>query len=609
MKDVVAVLMSLLMATPNLWVTEAVTLPTTGHHEYAHHHLIVHFRPGVSIPTNPRVLIQQIPSGNKVLDELKAHMALTEVVRLAPTLPTSADEGGPAWPPRAQRAHQLLQDVAAVVRRYGQERAVLLRFARPIDPHRLADQLMRRYPDLIEFAEPDYIEPVTAVPNDPRFRSQWYLRHRTADPQRRADIRATEAWDITTGSPDVVIAIIDAGVDAEHPDLVNNLFVNPGEIPYNMIDDDGNGFVDDISGWDFIHWDNEPDDETGHGTWMSGVAAAATNNLRDVAGVSWNSRILPLKAGNAAGIYVSAQIQAINYAIAMAPHGVRVINMSFGGTTPSRERELALRAANQVRIIAVAAAGNGGPDSIGDNNDRTPFYPASFSPTLDNVVAVAATDGANQLSSFSNFGRESVDVAAPGEDILSLTSRDTAVRLGNSSGLMAGHGTSPATAIVSGVAALIYSAFPELTPLQVKQRLRGCVDRVATLLQTTVSGGRVNAFRALEYDEIAPAPITDLRLVPDSSPPMLTWTATGDDHQQGQATFYEIRYLMTPITPENVRQAHKLITVPFPQPAGTIETIALPETLPPGTYSFSIRVLDNVGNATESNQLTVVIPG
>jgi subtilisin family serine protease len=594
------------MAMPSLWATGAGRPQAVSSSEYIDHHLIVRFKPGVPIPTNSLVPAQQVPFGNKVLNELKAHMALTEVERLAPHLPPSTEGSPAALRPVAKRAPQSLQDVAAIFHKYGQDRSVLLRFAQPIDPVRLAENLMRQYPDFIEFAEPDYIEPVAIVPNDPRFRVQWYLRHRVSD-QRRADIRAAEAWDITTGSPDVVIAVIDTGVDTSHPDLVNNVFVNPDEIPNNIIDDDGNGFVDDVSGWDFTRGDNEPDDETGHGTWMSGVAAAATNNTLDVAGVSWSSRILPLKAGDPSGIFVSWQIQAINYAIAMAPHGVRVINMSFGGSTPSREREMALRAANDARIVVIAAAGNGGQDQIGDNNDLAPFYPANFSLTLDNVVAVAATDSANRLSSFSNFGRESVDVAAPGEDILSLTSRNSLLQLGSASGLLIGNGTSPATAIVSGVAALIYSAFPDITPGEVKQRLRGCVDRVGTLLETTVAGGRVNAFRALERDEIAPAPISDLRVAPGSSPVTLTWTATGDDGQQGQAAFYEIRYWTTPITAANSGSAPTVINVLFPQPAGTTETMAVPAELSSGTYYFLIRVLDNVGNVAESNQLEVTI--
>jgi subtilisin family serine protease len=269
---------------------------------------------------------------------------------------------------------------------------------------------------------------------------------------------------------------------------------------------------------------------------------------------------------------------------------------------------LALRAANEARIMAIAAAGNGGNDSIGDNNDEVPFYPANFSLTLDNVVAVAATDQLNQLTDFSNFGPESVDVGAPGVSILSLTSRDPSVPLGRIDGLLSLDGTSPAAAIVSGIAALIYSEFPQITPLEVKRRLRGGVDRLPILLPLTVSGGRVNAFRALERDEVPPAPITDLRLVDGSSPLRLTWTATGDDGQEGQAMFYEIRYLTAPITPSNIRFAQK-VNVSFPQPAGATETVTVPQGLSPRTYYFLICVFDNVGNVAESNQLEVVIPG
>lgn len=597
----------LLIGVPSSWITQAERQPVASRGEYVDHHLIVRFKPGVPIPLNNLVPAHRIQRGNQALDELKTTSALSQVERLAPYLPPPAAGFDAALRATAQRAPKSLAEVAAIWHQYGQDRSVLLRFARPIDPPRLADDLMRRYPHLVEFAEPDYIERVTVIPNDPRFSQQWHLRHRI-DAARRADIRAPEAWDITTGSPEVVIAVIDAGVDTGHPDLANNVFVNPGEIPNNGLDDDGNGFVDDVSGWDFTRRDNDPNDESGHGSWMSGVAVAETNNALEVAGVSWNSRVLPLKAGDAMGIFLSQQVQAINYAIAMAPHGVRVINMSFGGPISSRERELALRAANEARITAIAASGNGGGDSIGDNNDESPFYPSNFSLTLDNVVAVAATDRLNQLAGFSNFGPDSVDIGAPGVSILSLTSQNPLVPLGNAIGVVSGDGTSPATAIVSGVAALIYSEFPEITPLEVKRRLRGSVDRSLALLPFTFSGGRVNAFRALERDEVPPAPITDLRLVEGASPLMLTWTATGDDGQEGQAMFYEIRYLTEPITPSNLRFAQR-VNGPFPQPAGTTETVAVPAKLSPGTHYFLLHVFDNVGNMTESNQLEVVIPG
>lgn len=598
----------LFIGAPNAWLTRAERPPVASHGQYVDHHLIVRFKPGVPIPTDNLAPALRIERGNPVLDDLKTRSALAQVERLVPHLPPPATGFDAALCAMSGRAPRSLEEVAAIWHKYGQDRSVLLHFARPIDPPRLAEELMQRYPHLIEFAEPNYVEQATAIPDDPWFSQQWYLWQSLTEAESRADIRAPEAWDITTGSPEVVIAVIDAGVDTKHPDLANKLFVNPDEIPNNGLDDDGNGFADDISGWDFTRRDNDPDAETGHGTWLSGVMAAQTNNALDVAGVSWNSRVLPLKAGDAVGIFLSQQVQAINYAIAMAPHGVRVINMSFGGSTPSRERELALRAANEAGLVAIAAAGNGGNDFIGDNNDEMPFYPANFSLSLDNVVAVAATDPANCLAPFSNFGPESVDIAAPGVSILSLTSPDPSVPLGNASGLISSSGTSSAAAIVSGIAALLYSEFPDITPLEVKRRLRGSADRYPILLPLIVSGGRVNAFRALERDEIPPASITDLHLVEGSSRLKLTWTATGDDGQQGQAAFYEIRYLTAPITPSNISSAQKL-NAPFPQPAGATEMVTVPSELPPRTYYFLIRVFDNVGNVAESNQLELRVPG
>lgn len=575
--------------------------------EYADDHLIVCFARQAPVPADVRVSAPMAAFVNPVLRDLKLRASLMEVERLIPLggavqSSRSPDRPTLAPPPPA------VQAAARLFRKYGLDRLFLLRFARPIDPQRLAEKLMRQYPDIVEYAEPDYIRHLTIIPNDRLFRFQWHLKHRIADVSRRADIRAPEAWDITTGDPDVVIAVIDSGLDLTHPDMEGKLFVNPGEIPNNRRDDDGNGFVDDVSGWDFMRRDPQPDDENGHGTWMSSIAAAATNNARDVAGVSWGSRVLPLKVADASGsVFVSLEVQAIAYATMMAAHGVRVINMSFGGSGRSRSVEQALRAAGEAGIIAMAAAGNGGEDGIGDDNDSAAFYPANYSLTLENVVSVASTDRFNRLSRFSNFGRQSVDVGAPGEGIFGLTVRDASAELGSADGILSGLGTSPATAITSGVAALIYSAFPEITPAQVKARLRGCVDRFDTLLDTTFSGGRINAERALEDDRIPPAPITDFHVVEGSSPLTLAWTATGDDGREGQATFYDVRFLTAPITPSNLRFAQRIEDVRFPQPAGTPETLTVPEGLLPRTYYFLIRVFDNVGHMAESNQLEVTI--
>jgi hypothetical protein len=160
---------------------------------------------------------------------------------------------------------------------------------------------------------------------------------------------------------------------------------------------------------------------------------------------------------------------------------------------------------------------------------------------------------------------------------------------------------------VSGIAALIFSAYPESTPIQVKIRLLANVDRIPELANRVISGGRVNAFRALERDDVPPAPITDLRLLTDVTSLTLTWTATGDDGLLGRAAFYDIRYSPSPITANTLRFATRVKDPPRPQPAGTIETWTLPPDIPPRTYYFLIRVFDNAGNMAESNQVEVTI--
>lgn len=568
---------------------------------YVPTHLIVGFRSGVRLPIEAAAAAEEQPEA--VFQDLAKTAGLREIVRLAPALPLPRDRQR-ASEALARRAPRSLSEAALLLERHGLNRMVLLRFARPIDPQRLAEMLMRQYPTMIEFAEPDLVLRSQIVPNDPLFSSQWYLRDRNVFPERRADIWAPEAWALTTGSSDVVIAVIDTGIDATHPDLARKLFVNPREIPNNGMDDDANGFVDDVSGWDFLRRDNDPDDENGHGTWMCSLAAAETNNALAIAGVSWGSRILPLKAGDERGNFqMSAIIQAVNYAVAMAPFGVRVINMSFGGPGESPGLERALTAANDARILAIAAAGNDG-----QNNDITPRLPSYLTTRLDNVVAVAATDRFNLLTSFSNYGRVNVDVGAPGMAIIGLTTRNLSAELGRSDGILTGNGTSPAAAIVSGIAALIFSAYPESTPIQVKIRLLANADRIPELAGKLVSGGRVNAFRALDRDEIPPAPITDLRLLSNVTPPTLTWTATGDDGSAGQAAFYDIRYSVSPITAGTLRFAVRVKDPPRPQPAGTSETWVIPSNLPSRTYYFLIRVFDNAGNMAESNQVEVIIP-
>jgi len=267
----------------------------------------------------------------------------------------------------------------------------------------------------VEYAEPNYIVHALATPNDPFFGQLWGL-HNTGQTVNGtagtsdADIDAPEAWDITTGDSNVVIAVIDSGVAWDHPELVGNIWTNTDEIPGNGIDDDGNGYQDDIRGWDFLDNDNDPMDYHGHGTHVAGTIAGVGDNNEGITGVMWTARIMPLRFLDAAGLgYTADAIAAINYAI---ENGARVMNNSWGGYGYSQSLRDAIERSNSENTVFVAAAGNDGL-----NNDSTPTYPASF--PLANIISVAATDQDDNLASFSNYGPASVDVGAPGVNTFS----------------------------------------------------------------------------------------------------------------------------------------------------------------------------------------------
>ncbi len=331
----------------------------------------------------------------------------------------------------------------------------------------------------VEFAEPNYLLSAYAQPNDPQFDILWALHNigqsgGVAD----ADIDALEAWDLQVGG-DVIIAVVDSGVDYTHPDLTANIWNNSAEIPNNGRDDDGNGYVDDLRGWDFVNNDNDPMDDNSHGTHIAGTIAARGNNGQGVVGVNWSARIMPLKFLTRSGSGSSADaIAAIDYAVA---NGARVINASWGGGPYSAAMFSALSAANDAGVLFVAAAGN---DSR--NNDNTPSYPADYD--LPNVISVAATDDADTLAGFSNFGANSVDLGAPGVNILSTTP-------GN--GYTSYSGTSMAAPQVAGVAGLVLAADPGIRIAALRAALLDGTDAVADLAGRTVSGGRLNAFNAL----------------------------------------------------------------------------------------------------------------
>ena len=239
----------------------------------------------------------------------------------------------------------------------------------------------------IEYAEPNYIRKVMAIPNDPSFGNQWALNGTVTG------IHAIQAWNITTGSRDIKIAVIDTGVDSNHPDLNGNIWTDPAT-GYN--------------GKDFLENDAVIADSYGHGTLVAGVMAAQGNNGVGIAGVSWASTIMPLRVGDAFGnIYISDAIEAVDYAIA---NGARIINASYGSYNWSNSEQDSISRANDAGILFIAAAGNDG-----NNNDSRPFYPASY--VLPNIISVAASNSADSLDSWSNYGPNSVHVAAPGDTV------------------------------------------------------------------------------------------------------------------------------------------------------------------------------------------------
>ncbi len=263
-------------------------------------------------------------------------------------------------------------------------------------------QLYQQDPD-VEYAEPNYIVSIAATPDDTNFANLWGL-HNASD----ADIDAPEAWDLTTGSTDVVIAVIDTGIAANHPDLIDNIWVNTGETNCSDgVDNDSNGYIDDCYGWDFLADDNDPTDYNGHGTHVSGTIAAVGNNSIGVTGVMWQAQIMPLRFLGVNGTGTTADaVSAILYANA---NGAHIINNSWGGTGLSLALKAAIEASS---AVVVCAAGNDGA-----NNDSTSFYPASYDSA--NIIAVAATDNNDDIASTSNYGLTSVDLAAPGISIFS----------------------------------------------------------------------------------------------------------------------------------------------------------------------------------------------
>lgn len=275
----------------------------------------------------------------------------------------------------------------------------------------------------VVYAEPNYLYQPQAVPNDPQFHKLWHLQNtgQTVNGQTgntEADIEIVPAWDLITGDTGIVIAVIDSGVAFDHPDLTDNTWVNTDEIPDNGLDDDGNGYVDDVHGWDFVNADNNPSDYSrdlygdGHGTHVAGIIGSRGNNAIGGTGVLWECGIMPLQVFDlfqsntfaANVIQIFRIVQAVDYAVA---NGADIINCSFGGPFFSQALFDIYSLANEQGVLVIAAAGNNNSD-----NDQTPVYPAGYE--LPNIISVAATNEQDELALYSNFGNQTVDMAAPG---------------------------------------------------------------------------------------------------------------------------------------------------------------------------------------------------
>lgn len=452
----------------------------------------------------------------------------------------------------------------------------------------------------IEYAEPDYLRYATREPNDPQFPQQWPLKNTgQTGGTAGADISAPAAWEITTGSSGVIVMVIDSGIDYNHPDLAANMWQNPGEIPGDGIDNDGDGWVDDVYGIDPRNNDGDPLDDNGHGTHVAGTIGAVGNNAQGVSGVNWNVRLMACKFLGADGTgSTSGAIQCLQYAVSK---GVRLTNNSWGGGGYSQALADAIRAAGVAGQLFVVAAGNETA-----NNDRSPFYPCAYD--LSNILCVASTDKDDLRSGFSNFGVSTVHLGAPGSSILSTLR-------GGGYGLMSG--TSMATPHVAGVAALILAQNPGLSPLEVKQRMLMGGDPVASLMGRTSTGQRLNAHRALTLSSAPSVALTLTGCAATCRPGdafSASATVTNPTARQARVEMKAGVRLPdgTPLALSALAPDFLFTLAPGQSLSGILLSTPIPLGIPPGRYRYEVALVDPELGVTffrEARVFVVVQPG
>jgi subtilisin family serine protease len=445
----------------------------------------------------------------------------------------------------------------------------------------------------VRIAEPDYIVHTTdTIPNDQYFPYLWGLRNIgqgnygyttcTTCSTVGADISATKAWDLTTGSSQVIVAVIDTGVDYTHPDLAPNI-----------LRDSSNNVV----GYNYVSNTNDPMDDNGHGTHCAGTIGAVGNNSTGVAGICWTVKIMPVKFLDATGSgYISNAILATDFATS---HGAQILSNSWGGGGFSQLFLEAMLRAQKAGALFVAAAGNSGA-----NLDLGGFYPAGYNVQASNVIAVAATDDNDLLASYSNYGPQTCDIAAPGDMIYS-TLPTGSCPLCSSSGYGTLSGTSMATPHVAGAAALIKALYPNASLTQLRARLLYAVDHPADVVGYTRSG-RLNVFKALQSDTVPPGAPSNFSITQASGTGLrLSWTAAGDDNLTGTVSSYQIFYN----TISDLSTATMVEPKMTPGPPGTQETFDLTGLTPNTTYYVSLCAVDKVGNVSPLVAATPVMTG
>jgi subtilisin family serine protease len=479
----------------------------------------------------------------------------------------------------ADRTDTLAHRRAALRRNLSVPRVALVRLQQG-DSVRAAVAALEHDPD-VAWATPNYVYRTLLTPNDPYFGDAWHLQK----------ISAPAAWDTTTGSTSVTVAVVDTGFEQAHGDLAPNIWTNPGETA-NGADDDANGKVDDLHGWNFVSGNANPEDDNGHGTHVGATAGARGNDAFGVPGVAWNAKLMPLKAANLLGQFTGdAIVDAFTYACG---EGARIVNGSFGGSVLDPGIKAAIDGCPAA--LFVFAAGNSGTD-----NDVAPKYPCAYD--SPNIICVAATDDADVLASFSNFGAASVDLAAPGVDILgAYPPGDWAYA----------DGTSAAAPQVSGAAALLASHRPLLTPVELRAALMNGVDKVGGLHGVVGVGGRLNVQKALTAPTTPPVVYIPPPPPPPAPPPVpVDSTAPTDPAVASTSHVVGLRSIDATVdvswsgafdfgsgvdgysfswdgsatsVPDTTKDAEETTTQLTSAP------------LAPGTYWFHIRTRDNAGN-------------